>query len=276
MIPVGRICELTIHRKTTEGLYLRDAFDEEVLLDRYPETTKPGERLRVFILPDPKGEKVAVYPVPAAQVNEFAYLKVVSETAGGVYLDWGIENRLFAPKGIQSYPMREGSFYFVRVFIDHQTERIVASNNIERFLDQRKPRLETGQEVELVIWEKTKLGYRVFINHRYEGMVFHSDIFQPVKPGQKVRGYVKKVRDDEKIDLTLQPLGYSNFNDRNTGRILQALKDHGGELPLTDNSSPEMINEQFQMSKKAFKKAVGALYKARKIELLENSIRLVE
>jgi predicted RNA-binding protein (virulence factor B family) len=172
--------------------------------------------------------------------------------------------------------MEEGRWYIVYLDLDEKSDRLFASNRVERHLQNDKLSVAEGDEVSLLVWQKTDLGYTVIINHAHKGLVFENEIFQDLHVGEKLKAYVKKIRDDNKIDISLQPIGYNKFNDANSELIFNALNENQGFLPLTDKSSPEAIYSQFGISKKAFKKSIGALYKLKKILIETSGIRLLE
>ncbi len=276
MIATGKYNELVISRQASVGLYLEDESGEDVLLpNKYcTEDMKPGDSLRVFIYRDSEDRKIATTLTPGILLHEFALLKVTAVSEVGAFLDWGLEKELMAPFREQRQKMEIGRWYVVYLDIDLKTDRLYASNRVERFLQNHDPSLQEGEEVTLLILQKTDLGYSVIINHKYKGLIFDNEVFKELYIGEKLKGYVKRIREDHKIDISLQPIGYGNFNDANMASILQKLTDKNGFLPITDNSTPQEIYSQLGISKKAFKKSIGALYKERKIALLPDGIKL--
>jgi uncharacterized protein len=202
-------------------------------------------------------------------------LKVTSVTGVGAFLDWGLEKELMVPFREQKQKMMEGRWYVIYLDLDKKTDRLYASNRVERFLQNENIALKEGEEVDLVVFQKTDLGYSVIVNHAHKGLIFDNEIFQQIRIGDRLKGYVKRIRDDHKIDISLQPIGFRKFNDSNTELIYSQLNEYGGYLAITDKSSPEEIYSQFGISKKAFKKSLGTLYKQRKIEILPDGIRLL-
>jgi predicted RNA-binding protein (virulence factor B family) len=278
MIEQGKINKLTIIKRSTFGLFLGDEAGEEVLLPKKycTDVMKPGLEVEVFIYRDSEDRKVATNLTPLIQFHEFALLKVKAVAKVGVFMDWGLEKDLMVPFREQPQNMEEGRWYIVYLDLDEKTDRLFASNRVERFLQNDVLSVAEGDEVALVVWQKTDLGYTVIIDHIHKGLIFENDIFQKLNVGERLTGYVKKIREDNKIDISLQAIGYENFNDANSEIILKALVESQGFLPLTDKSSPEVIYAQFGISKKAFKKSIGALYKQKKLGLERSGIRLLE
>jgi len=275
MIEQGKFISLRIVKRSTFGLFLGDDAGEEVLLpNKYcTDSMKPGLDVDVFIYRDSEDRKVATTLRPKILFHEFSLLKVTALAKVGAFMDWGLEKDLMVPFREQPQNMVEGRWYIVYLDLDEKTDRLFASNRIERHLQNDKLSVVEGDEVSLLVWQKTDLGYTVIINHAHKGLVFENEIFQDLNVGEKLKGYVKKVREDNKIDISLQAIGYLKFNDKNSELIYMALQENQGFLPLTDKSSPEDIYAQFGMSKKAFKKSIGALYKQKRILLEAGGIR---
>jgi uncharacterized protein len=273
---IGQYHTLTILRHTSVGLYLGDEEGEDVLLpNKYcPDDFTIGDTLRVFVYRDFADRKVATNLTPKIFLNEYALLKVTSVNEIGAFLDWGLEKDLLVPFREQRKKMEEGRWYIVYLDIDSQTDRLFASNKIDNFLQNSILTVEVDEEVDLLIYRKTDLGYSAIVNNIHDGLIFQSNIFKDLNIGERMKGYVKNIRPDNKLDISLQSIGYWNFNDPNCDAVLKALKTHNGFLPLTDNSSPEEVYKEFGISKKAFKKAVGALYKSKKISLTPDGIKL--
>lgn len=277
MIEQGKQIELKIAKRASFGLYLTDESGEEVLLpNKYcTEEMKPGDDVKVFIYRDSEGKKVATTLVPKIFINEFALLKVTAVTSVGAFLDWGLEKELMVPFREQKQKMEEDRWYIVYLDLDKKSDRLYASNRVERFLQNDQISVKEGEEVALVIMQKTDLGYSVIINHAHKGLIFENEIFQEIRIGDRLKGYVKKIRDDQKIDISIQPIGFRNFNDTNSELIYKKLEENNGFLAITDKSSPEEIYSQFGISKKAFKKSLGTLYKQRKIDIQPDGIKLI-
>jgi len=235
----------------------------------------PGDMLETFIYLDSEDRLVATTEKPLAMVEEFALLEVVSVTPVGAFLNWGLPKDLFVPFREQRQPMEEGKKYLVYVYVDINTKRIAASSKIEQYLDNIPVDYDPDEEVDLIIVNETDLGYNAIIDNSHFGILYKNEVFQPLNPGDRVQGYIKKIRTDGKIDLRLEKIGYekiSSFVDR----IIAELQKNKGFLPLTDKSSPEEIYQTFKISKKNFKAAIGALYKKRFIALEDNGIRLLD
>lgn len=283
MITIGRINTLTALRETSVGFFLGDLsdrrtqdFNNDILLpNKYvPDTLAVDDDIDVFVYTDSEDRPIATTLTPAIQRDEFASLQVVAVTSAGAFLDWGLEKDLLVPHREQARPMEVGQWYVVFMYLDESTNRLVASSKVSRFLDEDVRDLQVGDEVQLLAYELTDLGVNVIINNRYKGLVYSNEIFRTVRPGDPLIGYIKNIRDDNRVDVSLQRMGYENV-EPNARRILATLKAENGFLPLTDNTSPEVIYETLEMSKKTFKKAIGTLYRERKIVLEEKGIRLV-
>ena len=277
MIALGKYTELKILRKTSVGFFLGDEEGEEVLLpNKYcSENMKPEEELMVFVYRDSSEKKVATTLIPKISLHEFALLEVSSVSGVGAFLDWGLEKELMVPFREQRQKMEEGRWYIVYLDLDEKTDRLYASNRIEKFLRNEAVSLTISEEVELLVLQKTDLGYSVIVNNAYKGLIYENEVFQELNIGDRLKGYVKNLREDNKIDISIHPLGYKNFNDANSELIFNALVEHEGFLPFTDRSTPEEIYSQFGISKKAFKKSIGALYKQRKIDIQSQGIKLI-
>jgi predicted RNA-binding protein (virulence factor B family) len=277
MAQIGRINRLTVTRIRDYGAHLDGGESRDILLPkRYvPKNCHPGDEAEVFVFPE--GEKLlrATTQKPYAFVGQFASLRVKANTSSGSFLDWGLQKDLLVPKREQQVRMEEGNSYIVFVFLDEKTNRITASAKLDRFLNLQLPQYEEGSEVDLLICARTDLGYKAIVNNAHWGMIFKNEIFQDIRIGQQLKGYIKKIRPDHKIDLRLQQSGYEKIDDISRS-ILKTLKKHGNTIAVTDNSPPEEIYALFGISKKTFKKAIGALYKKRRITIDNNTIRIVE
>lgn len=258
------------------GVYLDGESDGEILLPkRYvPEGTAIGDVIPVFIYTDSEDRAIATTEKPLAMVGDFACLEVVEVNRMGAFLEWGLMKQLFVPFREQREPMEVGKSYPVFVYVDFETRRITASSKLSRFIDATTPELEEGQEVELLLYQRTQLGWKAIINQRYSGVLYENEVFQVLSEGQQLKGYVKQIRPDEKIDLTLHKPGYEKVDDF-SNTLFDILKEFGGFLPFTDKSSAEAIYNRFGVSKKTFKKAVGDLYKKRLIGLEPDGLRLI-
>lgn len=276
-IQLGRYNQLEVVKEVDFGMYLNGDEDGEILLPkRYvPQGCKPGDVLNVFIYLDMDERLVATTLEPYVQVGEFACLEVAWVNQYGAFLDWGLMKDLFVPFREQKAKMQKGGRYLVHVHLDEESYRIVASAKIEHYLSKERPEYNQGDEAEVLVWQKTDLGFKVIVDNRYSGMLFHNEIFQPLESGMRLHAYVKRVREDGKIDLELQKRGVKKVDDF-AELLLQYIKDNDGYTPINDKTDAEQIYNTFGVSKKTFKKAVGDLYKKRLIVLEDDGIRLVK
>jgi predicted RNA-binding protein (virulence factor B family) len=275
MIQLGEYNTLEILRDTEPGLFLGDENDNEVLLpNRYvPETFKIGDRINVFVYLDNEERPVATTDKPYITKSEFALLRCNEVSKFGAFLDWGLVKELFCPFKEQAFKMKAGGWYLVYCYLDEETERLVASSKTNRFINNKTLTVKQFDEVDLIVSHPSEIGMNVIVNKTHLGLVYNDAIFKDIQVGDKLKGIVKKIRHDNKLDISLSQIGYRNI-EPNAQIILNQLQDNDGFLPLHDKSSPEDIKEQLQMSKKAFKKAIGSLYKNRKITIKANGIYL--
>lgn len=275
-IKLGDYNNLEIVKEVDFGLYLDGGDEGEILLPkRYvPQTYRMGEKLAVFVYLDQDERLVATTETPLAKVGSFAFLECSWVNEYGAFLNWGLMKDLFCPFREQKKRMEIGNKYVVFVYIDEESYRIVASAKVEHFLCKNFPQYAKGQEVDLLVWQKTNLGFKVLIDDKYAGLAYEDQIFKHVQTGDRMKGYIGNVRRDGKIDVTLQPVGFlqaQGFADT----LLAYMKEHGGMCDLGDKSAAEEIKRRFQVSKKVYKKAVGDLYKRRLITLSDDGIRLI-
>lgn len=275
-IKLGKYNQLEVVKEVDFGVYLNGDEDGEILLPkRYvPEGTKPGDILNVFIYLDMEERLVATTLQPYVQVGEFACLQVAWVNQFGAFLDWGLMKDLFVPFREQKMKMQKGKRYVVHVHLDEESYRIVASAKVEHYLSTENPEYQPGQEVNVMVWQRTDLGYKVIVENQFSGMLFHNEVFQPLEAGMHLSAFVKQVRPDDKIDLELQKAGARKVDDFSEV-LFQYIKDNDGFTPLNDKTDAEVIYQTFGVSKKTFKKAVGDLYKKRLVVLEEGGIRLV-
>ena len=275
MAEIGKINHLEVVKELDFGIYLDGGDLGEILMPkRYvPEGTMPGDHLDAFIYLDSEDRLVATTEKPLAMVEEFALLEVVSVTPVGAFLNWGLPKDLFVPFREQRQPMEEGKKYLIYVYLDTNSKRIAASSKIEQYLDNIPVDYDLDEEVDLIIVNETDLGYNAIIDNSHFGILYKNEVFQPLNPGDRVQGYIKKIRTDGKIDLRLDKVGYEKITSF-VDRIIAELQKNNGFMPITDKSSPEDIYKTFKISKKNFKAAIGALYKKRFISLEDNGIRL--
>lgn len=276
MLQIGNYNTLRITKLVSFGVYLDGGDGKEILLPtRYvPKGAKVDDEVQVFIYHDNEGRLIATTLHPKAVVGEFAFMRVKSVNSTGAFLDWGLMKDLLVPFKEQKMAMREGKWYLVYVHLDHLTGRIVASARVEKFLGNVPPEYESNQEVNLLVADDTEIGYKVIVNDLHWGMIYHNQVFQRLEKGERLKGYVKGVREDDKLDISLQPLGYQKV-DGISQRILEALQMKDGYLPVHDKSDPEEIYSLFRCSKKAFKQAIGSLYKQHRIRMEADGIRLL-
>ncbi|MCF7848676.1 MAG: hypothetical protein K9M45_07500 [Kiritimatiellales bacterium] len=258
------------------GLFLDGGSLGDILLPRRYVSNgwKPGDTLDVFIMLDSEDRLTATTLTPYAMVDEFAHLRVVSTSGIGAFLDWGLPKDLFVPFREQKIHMREGQSYVVRIYLDHASGRIAASSKLQKYLDQTEAPYETGEKVDLLICAMTDLGYNAIINGVHSGVIFHNEVFQPLERGQRIDGFIKQIRPDGKIDLCLQKPGYEKVAEL-TDVILNHIREQGGFMPVTDKNPPGEIYDLFGVSKKTYKKAIGALYKKRLVTFENNGTKLV-
>lgn len=274
MLKIGNYNTLKVAREVDFGYYLSTDDDRGLLLPRkyMPEDKGVGDELKVFVYTDSEDRLIATTEVPYAAVGDFAYLQVKDVNNAGAFLDWGIPGKdLLVPYSEQKARMKQGGIYLVYVYLDDASKRVVASAKIEHFIGNVIPEYRPGQRVSALIVEHTPIGYRAIVDNRHWGMIYDNEIFRPLELESTVKAFVKSVREDYKIDLTLSDRAVKRVGDL-SDRILEAIDVAGGELHVTDASTPDEIREAFECSKKDFKKAVGHLYKEKKILLGEGVI----
>lgn len=275
-IELGKYNTLKVVKEVDFGMYLDGGEEGEILLpSRYvPEECQPGDELKVFIYLDNEERLVATTLTPLVQVGEFACLEVAWVNQYGAFLNWGLMKDLFVPFGEQKMKMQVGKSYVIHAHLDDESYRIVASAKVDRYLSKERAAYESGQEVDILIWQKTDLGFKAIIENQFSGLLYESEIFQPLHTGMRLKAYVKQVREDNKIDLQLQKPGQGKVEDFST-TLLEYIRGNGGRITLNDKSPAEVIYDTFGVSKKTFKKAVGDLYKKHLILLKEGEIELI-
>lgn len=275
MADVGMMNKMVVIREADHGLYLTDETDTDVLLPiaAVPEGCKIDDEIEVFVYRDSEDRIIATTLEPYAMVGDFAYLKVISVSKVGAFLDWGLQKDLLVPFKEQKHRMNAGQSYVVYVYLDEDTDRVVASSKLNKYLNDTPAEYQEGEEVDLVIFEKNDLGYQAIINLEHTGMIYENEVFQSLQIGQQLTGYINKIRSDGKIDLILQKTGYKNMGPH-VELILEYLKENEGAMPITDKSQAELIYATFGISKKNFKKAIGALYKQKLISIGDDIIKL--
>ena len=277
MVQLGQYNTLPVLKLVEFGLYLDGGDGLEILMPkRYiPEGAKEGDTLQVFVYQDSEARLIATNEHPYATVGQIASMRINSVNQVGAFADWGTSKELLIPHREQAQRMEEGRRYLIYVYIDQVSGRIAGTSKLDKHLNNVPPTYEAGEEVEALIWKPTPMGWKVIINQKHTGLLYQNQIFQELHTGERLRAWVRGVRDDDKIDLSLQPLGYRQMIDPAEATILKALHNHNGFMPLTDRSTPELIAFELQMSKKTFKKAIGALYKQQRIVLLPDGIKLL-
>ena len=276
-VRLGRYNQLEVVKEVDFGVYLDGGDDGEILLPaRYvPKDCQPGDMLNVFIYLDNEERLVATTLTPYAQVGDFACLEVAWTNQYGAFLDWGLMKDLFVPFREQKNKMEKGERYVVHVHLDEDSYRIMASAKVERYLSSDMPPYHPGDGVEILVWQRTDLGYKVIVDNRFGGLIYATDVVRPLSTGTKTEAYVRQVRPDGKIDIVLQPDGPRKVDDF-AEVLLDYIRQHDGFTTFQDKTPAEDIHATFGVSKKTFKKAVGDLYKKHLVTLEEGGIRLCE
>ena len=278
MAILGKRNLLSVIRESSPGLYLDGGELGEILLPgRYiPKKLAQGQKLDVFVYRDSEDRLVATTETPHATVGEFAHMKVINiHPQVGAFLDWGLAKDLLLPFREQEFPLRVGDWVIVYVCLDLKTNRILASTRLNRHLNREPPAYRDGQPVNFLVTGKTPLGYNAIVENAHRGLLYHSNLAAPLRVGQKLKGFVRTVRSGGKIDLSLDASGYKRVAPL-TNQIVEALERSGGKLAFDDDSTPAAIRQAFGVSKKAFKQALGKLYKTRRIAFLKPGIQLLE
>ena len=274
---IGQFNTLTINRDTQVGLFLTDGKEDVLLPNKYvPKVFEIGEEITVFVYLDHEERPVATTLVPYIFLNEFALLRVNYVNQVGAFMDWGMEKDILVPFKEQARPMEKGKRYLVYLYMDEKTNRLVASSKTNQFLNNENVTLEKNEEVDLIISHITEIGINVIINQQHKGLVYKDEVYDDsIRTGDKMKGYIKTIRPDGKIDVSLRIQGFESI-EPNSEIILNELRASRGFLRLNDNSNPEDIKTVLKMSKKTFKKAIGLLYKEKLIEIKDDGIHLVK
>ena len=274
---IGKINKLKVSELDTNNYYLLDDSNNKAHLkkDEVTENLIIGDEIETFIYKDTDDDFVATTTKPYIQIEEFAFLKVKSVNKFGAFIDWGLSMDLLVPFSEQTGRLEEDNWYLFFLLIDEKTGRLIASRKLNEFVFFDKIDVEQGEQVDLLLYDLTDLGMNAIVNNMFKGLIFSSDIHKNINPGDKIKGYVKQVREDGKIDIVLEPLGYKQSIDKNAEIILMALNDNDGFLELHDKSNPEDIKQILGLSKKSFKKGLGYLYKQKLIELRIDGIKLI-
>jgi uncharacterized protein len=275
-IEIGKMNRLTAARRAPPGVYLERGGREVLLPNRFvPEGLVLGSELDVFVYTDSSDRPVATTQTPLAKVGDFAFLRVVDTSPHGAFLDWGLDKDLFVPLAEQESPLSKGDSAVVAVCLDEHTQRVMASTRLTQFFDTDLSALVVQAPVELLAYRRTELGTLVIVDERYSGLAYKSETFAELNVGDRARGYVQRLRDDGKIDVSLRAPGAAGRDD-DTQKLARALEDSGGHLPLSDASPPEEIAQRLGMSKKAFKRAAGNLYRQRLVRLSLQGITWID
>lgn len=275
MIRIGSMNTLQIVRRSGALAVLDGGGAGEIVLPKAPPESAPGTAVEVFLYHDSENRLTATLARPRAMAGEFAFLETVSVNDHGAFLDWGLPKDLFVPLKEQKSPLRKGERALVFVYTDARDGRIVGTTRIERHLGLSRPGYAPGTPVRLLVTGETDLGYKAIVDNAHWGVLYRDEVFEKLSPGKMLQGFIKKVREDGKIDLALNAPGYKKIGDVNR-RILTALEKAGGFLPYTDKTDPETIRTAFGESKKSFKMAIGSLYREKKIVIGEDGIRLTK
>ncbi len=276
MLKIGDYNTLPVKRKDRGGVFL-DAGDTEIFLpeNETPQGIKAGERIEVFVYNKDTSALAATTKKPYAKVHEFAVLKIVDIQSFGAFLDWGIEKDLFLPNRRQTKPLRIGEKVVVRLVPDFEGQGIVGDMDLEIYFEHDTSLLKEDTRVDLIVYALTPLGFSVIVNRAYPGLVYRSEGYREPEVGDELTGYIAKIREDGKLDISLRKKGYAAVSDSKE-MLLAVIKDSGGFLPLHDKSDPEIIKEKLGMSKKLFKKTAGTLYREGRITIEQNGLRLKE
>ncbi|MFW5851549.1 MAG: S1 RNA-binding domain-containing protein [Bacteroidota bacterium] len=277
MIEIGKVQTLPVTKNVDFGVYLDGAEYGEILLPkRYiASELAVGDEISVFIYFDSDDRIIATTEVPLSQVDECAFLEVKEVNSIGAFLDWGLSKDLFVPFREQTVKMKEGRSYCVKVLRDTVSERIIASAKIDKYFLPVVPPYKPGDKVEVFVYNQTDLGYKVVVEHNFSGLLFENEVFESISPGDVKEAYVKQVREDGKIDVSLYKPGFSEPNDLSADILDKLNQSAEGFIPFSDSSAPELIYSEFGVSKKKFKMAIGMLYKQRKIVITNEGIKLL-
>ena len=277
MSELGKLNTLTVLKRLDFGIYLDGGDGEEILLPRryVPEGCSVGDELEVFVYLDSEDILIATTETPKAEVGECAFLEVLEVNRIGAFLDWGLPKDLLVPFGEQQKPMQVGQSYVVYLYVDPASERIAGSTKLDKFLGDTSPYYKERQAVDLLICGQTDLGYKAVVDGGTIGLLFKSDVLKPISIGQTMKGYIKHIREDKKLDLSLQLVTREALDDLSK-RIIAFITAEGGQTTLTEKSSPEVIAKQFGVSKSSYKKALGKLYKKRLITIEKTHLALVD
>jgi uncharacterized protein len=276
-LQIGKLNKMEVLFEKEHGIYLEGKNYGNILLPKKytPASCRIGDMLEVFIYKDSEDRLIATTEKPFAMVGDFAFLKVASSNNYGAFLEWGLPKDIMVPFREQKGRMLESKSYVVRIYLDEITERIAASTKLNKYIEEYSSGLEEGEEVDLLVYSKATFGYNAIINNKYSGVIYKNEIFQKLSIGKRITGYIKAIREDNKIDLTLNKSGQNKFADLSE-HIITYLKEHNGVMEITGKSAPEIIEETFCTSKRNFKVAIGGLYKRRLISVEDDKITLIK
>ena len=277
MKEVGQILELEASKVTPQGIYLINVEEEEILLpNKYiPADLKLGDMIEVFVYTDSEDRPIATTLDPKVKLNTCAFLTCLDVNQYGAFFDWGMEKDLMVPFAEQFLKVTAGKRYLVYLYLDKVTNRMVGTTKMGRFIRQNEVEIKSGDQVDLLVSGETEIGYKVIVNNKHYGMVFKNEVFQKIEIGDKLKGFLQRVRKDDKMDITLNSSSLTDVEVL-ANKIFERLLKEGGKLNFSDKSAPELIYKEFQVSKKAFRRAAGMLYKERKIEITPEEITLVK
>jgi predicted RNA-binding protein (virulence factor B family) len=274
MVHIGDFNSLTVTRTSSKGGCYLDGEKRELYLPKgeTPKHTRTGDTITVFVYNESKNQLGVTTQTPKAKVGDFAALEVKTVTSFGAFLDWGIGKDLFVPKKNWTEELRVGEVAVVYLTLDYEKKGVMGTCNLSPHFSEDTAELQPNQKVNLLVYEKTGLGFQVVVDNTYKGLVYHDEIFKPISVGQSTTGYVKKVREDGQLDIALHPQGFRESTEKARQVIMGALDRSGGFLPLSDKSTPQDIRDQLNISKKVFKKTIGVLYKEGTISITESGI----
>ena len=274
---LGKMNQLKVAKLSASGYLLEDEESKDVLLpnDNVIPKLKIGDTIEVFVYKDSSDRLTATTLKPTIELEQFGYLQVKDINKMGAFMDWGLSKDLLVPYAEQTTTMHKGEWHLVFMLLDKETNRLIGSCKENEFVFFDEIDVKEGDEVDLLLYSRTDLGFNAVVNNLYKGLIFNSNIHKDINEGDQIKGYVKQVREDGKIDLLLEPLGYKKSIDATSKSILNKLKENEGCIYLTDKSTPEAIKEQLGLSKKAFKRGLGSLYKLKKITILEDCVKLL-
>ena len=276
MVQLGRYNDLRVVKLHEIGVFLDGGEYGEILMPRryVPEGTQADDVIPAFVYRDSEDLIIATTLEPAGEVGDIVYLQCTQVNDFGAFMAWGLPKDLLVPYREQSKRMEEGQSYWVLIYLDNASQRITATSKLHKFINNTELHVVEGEEVELCVFDETDLGYKVIVNREHWGLIYRNEVFRPIKTGEILRGFVKKIRSENQLDIALQKQGFEGVQDESK-KLMSVLREHKGFLPLNDKSSPEEVYQVLKMSKKTFKKAAGTLYKQQLILIGEKGISIV-